>query len=279
VIDDDAHILDPGQEGHLAVRVRPQRPVGMFTGYWRDPAATAAAFRGDCYDTGDRADADQDGYCWFVGRADDVITSAAYRIGPSRSSRPWSSTRRWPRRQWSASPTRCGPARQGLRRARPGQQGSDALVAELQEHCRTVTAPTSTRARSSSPTSCPRPSRARSAASNSASGNSTAAAEHPRQPGPADVRTSQTQRRRRRRTPEVVASASSRAVTTSVLASVICSQRRSEPGRDRELAGGAEGFEPLAACMPCHFQPLTPPSPTRPGTASPLADGRRRPAS
>src|SRR5918912_1511697 len=66
----------------VAVRVKPERPVGMFTGYWRDPQATAAAFRGDFYDTGDRAYVDEDGYLWFVARDDDVITSAAYRIGP-----------------------------------------------------------------------------------------------------------------------------------------------------------------------------------------------------
>ena len=82
VIDDDARILGPGEEGHVAVRVRPERPVGMFTGYWRDPEATAAAFRGDFYDTGDRAYVDEDGYFWFVGRKDDVISSGGYRIGP-----------------------------------------------------------------------------------------------------------------------------------------------------------------------------------------------------
>jgi acyl-coenzyme A synthetase/AMP-(fatty) acid ligase len=43
------------------------------------PQATAAAFRGDFYDTGDRAYVDEDGYFWFVARDDDVITSAAYR--------------------------------------------------------------------------------------------------------------------------------------------------------------------------------------------------------
>ena len=53
--------------------------VGLFTGYWHDPQATAAAFRGDFYDTGDRAYVDEDGYFRFVARDDDVITSAAYR--------------------------------------------------------------------------------------------------------------------------------------------------------------------------------------------------------
>jgi acyl-coenzyme A synthetase/AMP-(fatty) acid ligase len=82
VIDDDGNPLPPRREGDLAVRVRPARPVGLFKEYWRNPAATAASFRGDWYITGDRAFVDEDGYFWFVGRADDVIISAGYRIGP-----------------------------------------------------------------------------------------------------------------------------------------------------------------------------------------------------
>jgi acetyl-CoA synthetase/medium-chain acyl-CoA synthetase len=82
VIDDEGKPLPPRREGDLAVRVKPERPVGLFQEYWRNPAATAAAFRGDWYLTGDRAYIDEDGYFWFVGRADDVIISAGYRIGP-----------------------------------------------------------------------------------------------------------------------------------------------------------------------------------------------------
>lgn len=82
VIDDEGQPLPPGREGDLAVRVRPERPVGLFKEYWRNPGATAASFRGDWYITGDRAYVDEDGYYWFVGRADDVIISAGYRIGP-----------------------------------------------------------------------------------------------------------------------------------------------------------------------------------------------------
>jgi acyl-coenzyme A synthetase/AMP-(fatty) acid ligase len=142
VIDDQARVLGPGQEGHVAVRVRPERPVGMFTGYWRDPEATTAAFRGDFYDTGDRAYVDEDGYFWFVGRADDVITSAAYRIGPFEVE---SALVEHPAVAEAAVVGKPDPLRGQLVKAyvvlAPGHQGSDALVAELQEHCRTVTAP------------------------------------------------------------------------------------------------------------------------------------------
>ena len=142
VIDDDARILGPGQEGHVAVRVRPERPVGLFTGYWRDPEATAAAFRGDFYDTGDRAYVDEDGYFWFVGRADDVITSAAYRIGPFEVE---SALVEHPAVAEAAVVGKPDPLRGQIVKAYvvlvPGREGSEALVAELQEHCRAVTAP------------------------------------------------------------------------------------------------------------------------------------------
>jgi acetyl-CoA synthetase len=54
----------------------------MFLEYCRNPAATRAKFAGDLLLTGDLARKDNDGYLWFVGRADDVVTSAGYRIGP-----------------------------------------------------------------------------------------------------------------------------------------------------------------------------------------------------
>src|SRR2546428_12988402 len=54
----------------------------MFKESWRNPEASQACVRGDWYITGDRAYKDEDGYFWFVGRADDVIISAGYRIGP-----------------------------------------------------------------------------------------------------------------------------------------------------------------------------------------------------
>ncbi len=82
IIDDEDQPLPPGREGDLAVKVRPERPVGLFKEYWRSANATAACHRGDWYITGDRAYVDDDGYFWFVGRADDVIISAGYRIGP-----------------------------------------------------------------------------------------------------------------------------------------------------------------------------------------------------
>ncbi len=79
VIDRDGNRLPPGEVGQFAVR-RPN-PV-MFLGYWNKPEATAAKFRGDWLLTGDEGSVDEDGYFGFLGRDDDVITSAGYRIGP-----------------------------------------------------------------------------------------------------------------------------------------------------------------------------------------------------
>ena len=73
------HPVAAGALGSIAVR-RPD-PV-MFLGYWNNPEATAAKFVGDWLLTGDTGRMDEDGHIWFVGRDDDVITSAGYRIGP-----------------------------------------------------------------------------------------------------------------------------------------------------------------------------------------------------
>ena len=80
IIDDDGNELPDGETGEIAVR-RPD-PV-MFLGYWNNKRATREKFAGDWLKTGDRGRRDGQGYFKYVGRADDVITSAGYRIGPA----------------------------------------------------------------------------------------------------------------------------------------------------------------------------------------------------
>jgi len=80
VVDDQGQPLNAGILGEIAVK-RPD-PV-MFLEYWRNPEATRKKFIGDWLLTGDLAKKDADGYFWFNGRKDDVITSAGYRIGPA----------------------------------------------------------------------------------------------------------------------------------------------------------------------------------------------------
>uniref|UniRef100_H0X1Y2 medium-chain acyl-CoA ligase n=1 Tax=Otolemur garnettii TaxID=30611 RepID=H0X1Y2_OTOGA len=82
IVDDEGNILPPGEEGNIAVRIRPTRPFCFFNGYLDNPEKTARSEQGDFYITGDRAHMDKDGYIWFKGRNDDVINSSSYRIGP-----------------------------------------------------------------------------------------------------------------------------------------------------------------------------------------------------
>ncbi|MFN3371580.1 MAG: AMP-binding enzyme, partial [Sphingomonadaceae bacterium] len=79
IIRPDGSECDAGEQGQIAV-MRPD-PV-MFLEYWKRPEATAQKFIGDWMTTGDQAIRDAEGYIHFVGRDDDVITSAGYRIGP-----------------------------------------------------------------------------------------------------------------------------------------------------------------------------------------------------
>lgn len=82
IVDDEGNELPNGEEGHIAVNLREKRPIGLLKEYWNNPSVNSNSFRNGLYYTGDKAYRDDDGYFWFVGRADDVIKSAGYRIGP-----------------------------------------------------------------------------------------------------------------------------------------------------------------------------------------------------
>ena len=71
-----------GEQGQIAIRVNNGKPVGLCCEYYRNEEATAKAWHDGFYFTGDLAYRDEEGYYWFVGRADDVIKSSGYRIGP-----------------------------------------------------------------------------------------------------------------------------------------------------------------------------------------------------
>ncbi len=78
----DGRSVEDGEQGEIVIRCNGKRPLGLFKEYYRNAELTAQAYTGDLYRTGDVAWRDQDGYFWFVGRADDVIKSSGYRIGP-----------------------------------------------------------------------------------------------------------------------------------------------------------------------------------------------------
>jgi len=142
VIDHDSSELPPNKEGDIAVRVKPQRPTWMFKEYWRNPEATNACIRGDWYITGDRAYKDEDGYFWFVGRADDVIISAGYRIGPFEVE---SALKEHPAVAESAVIASPDEMRGEIVKAyiilAPSYTASPELAHEIQEHVKRVTAP------------------------------------------------------------------------------------------------------------------------------------------
>ena len=139
VIDAEGNVCEPGAVGEIALR---GSPPTLFAGYYKNDAETLASRRGEWYLTGDRAQLDDDGYFWFVGRADDVISSGAYRIGPFEVE---SALLEHPAVLESAVVGSPDADRGNIVKAfvvlRPGRTGDAELVRELQEHCKRVTAP------------------------------------------------------------------------------------------------------------------------------------------
>ena len=142
LVDEHGREVPAGQEGEIAVRVKPERPLGLFQEYWLHPDETAAHFRGDWYLTGDRAVRDADGYFWFVGRKDDIIKSSGHRIGPFEVE---SVLLEHPAVLEAAVVGKPDHTRGHIVKAfvvlRDGIMPSEELVRTLQHHCRQTTAP------------------------------------------------------------------------------------------------------------------------------------------
>ena len=142
IIGDDAQPVAAGKEGDIGIRITPTRPVGLFHEYWKNPEANRQCVRGDYYITGDRGTMDADGYIWFVGRADDVILSGGYRIGPFEVESALLEHEAVAESAVVSSPD---PIRGEIVKAfvvlKPGHTGSEALATQLQDHVKTVTAP------------------------------------------------------------------------------------------------------------------------------------------
>uniref|UniRef100_A0A5F7ZF66 medium-chain acyl-CoA ligase n=1 Tax=Macaca mulatta TaxID=9544 RepID=A0A5F7ZF66_MACMU len=144
IVDDEGNVLPPGEEGNVAIRIRPTRPFCFFNCYLDNPEKTAASEQGDFYITGDRARMDKDGYFWFMGRNDDVINSSSYRIGPVEVE---SALAEHPAVLESAVVSSPDPIRGEVVKAfivlTPDYSSHDpeALTRELQEHVKRVTAP------------------------------------------------------------------------------------------------------------------------------------------
>ena len=143
IVDDRGEPCLPGRGGqHRASGSRPSVRSACSASTGRIPGATAATVVGDWYLTGDLARADEDGYLWFVGRADDVITSSAYRIGPFEVEAALVSH---PAVAEAAVVGKPDPVRGEIVKAfvllAPGFEPSDDLARDIQAHCKRETAP------------------------------------------------------------------------------------------------------------------------------------------
>ena len=142
LLDDNGDSCQDGEEGQIVIRTTQKKPAGMFGGYYRDEALTKSVWHEGIYYTGDMAWRDEDGYFWFVGRADDVIKSSGYRIGPFEVE---SALLEHPAVLECAITAVPDPIRGQIVKATvilaKNYTPSDELVKELQDHVKRVTAP------------------------------------------------------------------------------------------------------------------------------------------
>jgi acetyl-CoA synthetase len=82
LVDKNDKVCEVGEEGEIVIKTDKGRPIGLFVDYHLDPEKMRNTWHDDYYHTGDTAWIDEDGYFWFVGRADDIIKSSGYRVGP-----------------------------------------------------------------------------------------------------------------------------------------------------------------------------------------------------
>lgn len=142
ILNDEGKPCESGEEGQVCISLENGKPCGLFNGYYGDEELTAAQWHDGFYHTGDVAWKDEDGFLWFVGRADDVIKSSGYRIGPFEVE---SALMQHPAVTECAITAAPDPVRGQVVKATimltRGFQPSDDLVKELQEHVKKVTAP------------------------------------------------------------------------------------------------------------------------------------------
>lgn len=140
----DGRSAEVGEQGQIVIRTDKRYPEGLFKGYYRNAKLTNEACHDNIYSTGDVAWRDEDGYFWFVGRADDVIKSSGYRIGPFEVE---SALMTHPAVVECAITGVPDEIRGQLVKAtiilskEYKEKAGDILVKEIQEHVKTVTAP------------------------------------------------------------------------------------------------------------------------------------------
>ncbi len=142
LVDADGNPVADGENGEIVVRTDEGVPCGLFLGYYLDEEKTKAAWHDGMYHTGDLAWRDEDGYFWYVGRADDVIKSSGYRIGPFEIENVIMELPYVLECGVSAAPD---PVRGQVVKASivlvQGTDGTDELKKEIQQYVKTHTAP------------------------------------------------------------------------------------------------------------------------------------------
>jgi acetyl-CoA synthetase len=139
--DDHGKQVGLHEEGKIAIKLTP-RPVGIFREYLNNDEENKKSFVNDFYYTGDKAYKDEDGFYWFIGRDDDVIKASGYRIGPFEVE---SALIEHPAVQEAAVVGTPDDIRGLIVKAfvilKPGIKPSEALIREIQNHVKKVTAP------------------------------------------------------------------------------------------------------------------------------------------
>lgn len=142
IVDEEGKSCKTGEVGEIAVHTNRGVPYGMFMGYYRDNELTRKAWHDDLYRTGDLAWKDEEGFYWYVGRADDVIKSSGYRIGPFEVE---SALMEHPAVLETAITGVPHPVRGQVIKATivlaPGYEKTEELKKELQDHVKRTTAP------------------------------------------------------------------------------------------------------------------------------------------
>jgi len=139
----DGTLCEDGEQGQIVIKLGDKLPVGLFKGYYRNEDRTREVWSNGYYYTGDIAWRDEDGYYWFVGRADDVIKSSGYRIGPFEVESALMTHPAVVECAVTGAPDeiRGQVVKATIVLAPSYKPGNQALVEEIQNHVKAVTAP------------------------------------------------------------------------------------------------------------------------------------------
>ena len=142
LVDESGKSCPAAQVGEIVVRTQYEMPVGMFLGYYRDDERTESVWHDGLYHTMDLAWRDEWGYYWYVGRADDLIKSSGYRIGPFEVESALMEHDAVVETAITGVPD---PVRGQIVKAtivlKKGYEPTEELKKELQEHVKKLTAP------------------------------------------------------------------------------------------------------------------------------------------